>query len=122
MMTFILIGLFIFFILIVLFYQSYWSKAEQYYDCINYENYQLIKESPFSEECSTYEINKKEDQILFRKKGYSLFYIQLKSISNKHVELIGLDGYGMRNSEFKKYICKLVHKIKSKHNRELAGL
>lgn len=103
-------------IIIVGYYRSYWSKIQRHYECINYENYTLIKESPFSEECSNYEILKKEDQIWFKSDGYSLFYIQLVSSDSKNVELIGLDGYGMRNMEFKKYVCKLIQMIKIKHN------
>lgn len=97
-------------------YISYWSKIEQHYDCITYENYSLIKESPFSEECSKYEIIRKENEIWFKRDEYSLFYIQINTKNHKNVELIGLDGYGMRNMEFKKYVCKLVQKIKIKHN------
>ncbi|WP_298547877.1 hypothetical protein [uncultured Aquimarina sp.] len=102
--------------IIVIYYQSYWAKIERHYECINYENYSLIKESPFSEECSTYEILCKENEVWFKRDGYSLFYIQLTSGDSKNVELIGLDGYGVRNMEFKKYVCKLVQKIKIKHN------
>ncbi|MFD2565674.1 hypothetical protein [Aquimarina rubra] len=105
--------------IVVIYYQSYWAKIEQHYECINYENYSLIKESPYSEECSIYEILQKENQIWFKRDGYSLFYIQLISIDSKNVELIGLDGYGIRNMEFKKYVCKLVQKIKIKHNSNL---
>ncbi|WP_299260807.1 hypothetical protein [uncultured Aquimarina sp.] len=102
--------------IILLYYQSYWSKIERHYECINYENYSLIKESPFSKECSTYEILQKENEIWFKIDGYSLFYIHLMSKESRNVELIGLDGYGIRNMEFKKYVCKLVQKIKIKHN------
>ncbi|MBW1297693.1 hypothetical protein [Aquimarina litoralis] len=114
MLTFILLLMLT--IIIIGYYKSYWAKIQQHYECITYENYSLIKESPFSEECSTYDIFKKEDQIWFKRDGYSLFYIQLTSMDSKNVELIGLDGYGIRNMEFKKYICKLVQKIKIKHN------
>ncbi len=102
--------------IILLYYQSYWAKIERHYECINFENYSLIKESPFSEECSSYEILQKENEIWFRRDGYSLFYIRLKLENTRNVELIGLDGYGIRNMEFKKYVCKLVQKIKIKHN------
>ncbi|MDH7444149.1 hypothetical protein [Aquimarina sp. 2201CG14-23] len=102
--------------IIVIYYRYYWTKVEKHYECINYENYSLIKESPFSDECSTYEILRKEKAIWFKRDGYSLFYIQLKPTDSKNVELIGLDGYGIRNMEFKKYVCKLVRKIKSKHH------
>ncbi|WP_299189554.1 hypothetical protein [uncultured Aquimarina sp.] len=105
-------------LILVMYYQFYWAKIEQHYECINYENYSLIKESPFSEECSTYEILRKENQIWFKRDGYSLFYISLKSRDSRNVELIGLDGYGIRNMEFKKYICRLVQKIKIKHNSQ----
>ena len=76
----------------------------------------LIKESNFSKECSSYEILNKENEIWFKRDGYSLFFILLKTIDSKNVELIGLDGYGVRNMEFKKYICNLIQKIKTKHN------
>ncbi|WP_378176294.1 hypothetical protein [Aquimarina sp. SS2-1] len=111
-----IIFLITFLIITIVAYQSYWAKIQQHYECINYENYSLIKESPFSEECSSYEILQKENEIWFTRDGYSLFYIQLKCGNPKNVELIGLDGYGIRNMEFKKYICKLVQKIKHKHN------
>ncbi|SEM22965.1 hypothetical protein SAMN04487910_4483 [Aquimarina amphilecti] len=104
--------------IIVIYYQSYWAKIEQHYECINYENYSLIKESPFSEECSSYQILRKENEIWFKRDGYSLFYIQLISRDSKNVELIGLDGYGIRNMEFKKYVCGLIQKIKIKHNSQ----
>ncbi len=103
-------------IIVILYYQYYWTKIEKHYECITYENYLLIKESSFSEECSTYGISRKENEIWFTRDGYSLFYICLKSKDSKKVELIGLDGYGIRNMEFKKYVCKLVQKIKMKHN------
>jgi len=103
--------------IVLLSYISYWSKIEQqHYDCITYENYSLIKESPFSEECSRYEILRKENQIWFQRDEYCLFYIQINTENPKKVDLIGLEGYGMRNMEFKKYVCKLVQKIKIKHN------
>ncbi|MHA7059806.1 hypothetical protein ACWGOQ_0021440 [Aquimarina sp. M1] len=103
-------------IISVVSYQSHWKKIERQFECINYENYSLIKASPFSEECSTYEILQKENEIWFKKDGNSLFYIQAKSEDPKNVALIGLDGYGIRNMEFKKYVCKLVQRIKIKHN------
>ncbi|MBG6129264.1 hypothetical protein IWQ47_000043 [Aquimarina sp. EL_43] len=93
------------------------SKIKPSPNCIFYENYILIKESPYSDELSDYEIIREEQELRFRtKEGYSLFIIKLNSKENQEVKLIGLASYGARNVEFNRYICNLVDQINTKTN------
>lgn len=95
------------------------SKVMPSPNCILYENYILIKESPYSDELSDYEIIREEQGLRFKtRKGYSLFIIKVDSKENQEVKLMGLASYGARNHEFNKYICNLVHQINSKKNTD----
>lgn len=88
-------------------------------NCILYENYVLIKESPYSDELSDYEIIKEEQGLRFKtREGYSLFIIKVNSEENQEVKLMGLASYGARNVEFNRYICNLVGKINNKTNTD----
>ncbi|WP_160112196.1 hypothetical protein [Aquimarina sp. AU58] len=93
------------------------SKIKPSPNCILYENYVLIRKSPYSDALSNYEIIKEEDGLRFRtKEGYSLFILKVNSKENQEVKLIGLASYGARNVEFNRYICNLVDQINTKTN------
>ncbi|PKV50457.1 hypothetical protein ATE84_2515 [Aquimarina sp. MAR_2010_214] len=93
------------------------NKRKPISNCIHYKNYVLIRESPYSDELSDYEIIKEKQGLRFRtREGYSLFIIKLHSKENQEVKLIGLASYGARNLEFNRYICNLVDQINSKKN------
>src|SRR5690606_30531815 len=84
-------------------------------DCLNVENYILIKESPEMDDVCEYELHREENQIRFTRKNkdYTLFLLLLEEENGKtHVRLRGLDGYGIRDREFLKSVCNLVNKIK----------
>ncbi|WP_074410098.1 MULTISPECIES: hypothetical protein [Aquimarina] len=93
------------------------NKRKPISNCILYENYILIRDSPYSDALSDYEIIKEEDSLRFRtKEGYSLFILKVNSEGNQDVKLIGLASYGARNVEFNRYICNLVDQINNKTN------
>ncbi len=81
--------------------------------CLTVENYLLIRDSSVADELSQYAIHRKDDKLKFTRKGkgYTLFYLKLEE--GKKVKLVGLDGYGMRDKEFLKYVCNLIENIKT---------
>lgn len=86
-------------------------------DCLNVENYMLIKESPQMDDLCKYEPHREENQIRFTRKNidYTLFLLLLEEENGeKHVRLRGLDGYGIRDHEFLKSVCDFVSKIKER--------
>ncbi|EZH74061.1 hypothetical protein ATO12_14395 [Aquimarina atlantica] len=93
------------------------KKRKPISNCILYKNYVLIRDSPYSDTLSDYEIIKEKDNLRFRtKEGYSLFIIKVNSEENQEVKLIGLASYGARNVEFNRYICNLVNQINNTTN------
>jgi hypothetical protein len=97
---------------------SLW-KMKQGKSCINLENYRLLSQSSHTAQLSKYKIIKEKDQLIFKTTdNYSLFFIKHESQDNSNiVELIGLDGYGLRDKEFNKYVCKLIDDIKREANK-----
>lgn len=113
MKTFIIIALILlaFFVLYIL------TRKEKHVnlDCLNFENYMLIKESPDTDDLCKYDLHREENQIRFTRKNnnYTLFLLLLDTENGEtHVKLRGLDGYGIRDREFLKSVCDLVDKIK----------
>jgi len=82
------------------------------------ENYLLIRDSPYADMLSKYEIHREENKLRFTRKGirYTLFFLKLEPIEKDSVKLIGLDGYGIRDKEFLKYTANLIRKIVEKNN------
>jgi len=113
MKTFIIIVL-----ILIAFYVLYALTLKEKHinlDCLNVENYMLIKESPEADDLCKYELHREENQIRFTRKNidYTLFLLLLKEENGEtHVKLRGLDGYGIRDREFLKSVCNLVAKIK----------
>lgn len=89
------------------------QQEEENKKCLTPDNFILIRDSPLSDQLSEYAIHRMDNELKFTRqgKGYTLFYLKWdKEISS--VKLIGLDGYGVRDREFLKYICDLIKKIK----------
>lgn len=93
------------------------KEQEENLKCLSAENYELIRDSPYADELSKYSIGREADKLKFGKEGYTLFYLQLVAGTTRSVELIGLDGYGIRDKEFLKYTCELVRKIGEKNQQ-----
>src|SRR5688572_6781268 len=114
---------FIIIILILLaFYVFYTLRQKEKHvnlDCLNVENYMLIKESDNMDDFCEYDLHREENQIRFTRKNndYTLLLLLLEEENGEtHVRLRGLDGYGARNREFLKSVCNFVSKIKeNKH-------
>lgn len=76
------------------------------------ENYELIRDSPYTDELSKHIISREENKLKFTSKnGYTLFYLELNKDEPNGVKLIGLDGYGIRDREFLKHTANLIRKI-----------
>ncbi len=84
--------------------------------CLTIKNYLLIRDSPYADELSKYTIHRKNNQLRFTRKGvgYTLFYLTIEEGEKQSVKLVGLDGYGIRDREFLKYICNLINSILNK--------
>ena len=82
-------------------------------DCLTTQNFFLIRDSPYAKELSKYLISSEENKLRFslKEEKYTLFYLVLEEEESETVKLIGLDGYGIRDKEFLKYICNLVSNI-----------
>ena len=115
MKTFIIIVL-----ILIAFYVVYALTGKEKHvntDCLNVENYMLIKESPEADDLCKYELHREENQIRFTRKNidYTLFLLTLEEKNGEtHVRLRGLDGYGIRDREFLKSVCDFVRKIKER--------
>ncbi len=96
------------------------SNIKRSISCINVENYKLLKESPLADQLSKYQIVREENLIKFStKNGYTLFFIKREvKDNNLKVTLVGLDGYGLRDKEFNKYVCKLIENVKKETNKK----
>ncbi len=83
-------------------------------DCLTQENFFLIKNSKFVDGLSKYTIHRENNQLRFTPKGkrYTLFYLKLEDNETPNVILVGLDGYGIRDKEFLKYICTLLKEVR----------
>lgn len=107
-------------IVLLIIFGFYSRKKQQDILCMNMENYELLRESPYADQLCKYKIIREEKKIRFTTKdGYTLFFITPESKDNNlEVVLIGLDGYGVRDKEFKKYICELIEKIKKESDKK----
>lgn len=85
----------------------FWKKESS---CLNSNSFWLIYKSSKADELSEYQIQRLEDKIYFKSNGYTLFFLELNP-ENETVKLIGLDGYGIRDKKFNRYICRLVKKL-----------
>lgn len=95
------------------------KKIKPETSCLNLENYNLIKTSTYADQLCTYKIIREENRLRFATKdGYTLFFIRQKlEEDTMEVDLQGLDGYGMRDKKFKRYVCKLVDQIKEQSSK-----
>ncbi len=96
------------------------SNKKRSISCINIENYKLLKESPLADQLSEYQIVREENLIKFStENGYTLFFIKSEvKDNNLKVTLVGLDGYGLRDKEFNRYVCKLIGNIKKEASKK----
>jgi len=94
------------------------KEYEENIKLLTVENYLLIRDSPYADMLSKYEIHSKENELRFTGKGksYTLFFLKLDPIEKDSVKLIGLDGYGIRDKEFIKYTGDLIRKILEYNN------
>ena len=78
------------------------------------EEYELIYSSEKIDQLSKHKIKREEERIRFTTEGgYTLFFL---SLENGSVKLQGLDGYGMRDKEFGKFLKKLISDFKKADN------
>ncbi len=84
---------------------------------ITVENFELIRDSPYTDELSEYIIFRNENELRFSSKdGWTLFLLLLKKEEPNGVKLRGLASYGIRDREFLKYTANLIRKINEKKN------
>ncbi len=91
------------------------NKKGEKENCLSKDNFILIRDSSFSDQLSKYDIHRKDNELKFtpKEENYTLFLLKLK-IEDSSVNLIGLDGYGIRDQKYLKDICDLINKIKEK--------
>ncbi|MCP4461097.1 MAG: hypothetical protein GY816_24215 [Cytophagales bacterium] len=88
------------------------KEQEQDSKLLTIENYKLIRDSPYVDELSKHTIRREGDKIWFSTKdGYTLFWLEINEDEPNGVKLRGLDGYGIRDREFRKYTANLIRKI-----------
>lgn len=82
-------------------------------NCLTEKTFDIILEHEQADRISKYSISRiSNTKIVFSKaNGYTLFYLE-KSEKEPQVNLVGLDGYGMRDKEFRYFVCELAQKIK----------
>ncbi len=73
---------------------------------IELSDYNLIYENKQIDAISKYSIEREDNRIRFRNKGYTLFFLQKQD--DQTILLQGLDGYGMRDHQFLKFVKKLI--------------
>ncbi|WBX75415.1 hypothetical protein PG911_12195 [Tenacibaculum ovolyticum] len=88
------------------------KQQEQDRKLLTIENYQLIRDSPYTDKLSKHIICREKDKLKFTSEsGYTRFYLEINRDEPNSIKLIGLDGYGIRNREFLKYTANLIRKI-----------
>ena len=100
--------------IIILCSAFYMARKDKHRSCINKTTYNLIQNTPSIDEYCKYLIIREENQLVFKtKKNYTVFIIKrTPQETGIDYQLIGLDGYGMRDKAFHQYICQLIKDYK----------